>query len=503
MKQLVNKSISKKLFGITFGLILFVILSSLTFQLLFFEKFYLSQKTKDMIKEVNKFKAIYSFKIDDESALTSALYRFEQENESRIAIFSVDGKFKYLPDYYKGVDDLRTLTAFATELLNNKELIYDVLSTGETKSTIFENQSSNSKKIGIMAPMSMSSNNDSLIISVSSTQPIKESSNIIKEFYKYLLTGFIIIGVFLSFIYTNLVTKPLVKINKVAKRMSSMDFTAKCEITSDDEIGNLGETLNFLSSNLEDALENLKQKNKALEEDIEKERKLEEMRKDFVAGVSHDLKTPIGIIEGYAEGIKDGIATGNDATMYLETIIDEAHKMNKLVSNMLELSKLESGNLNINIESFNIIRLIQKTLKGLSLEFQNKYINLYFNPTIPYAYVNGDTFQLEQVITNLLTNALKYTPNGNDVIVDIIEKNNLYTISIENKGVHIPESELENIYTKFYRLDKSRNRNGNSSGLGLAIVKRILTIHNSLYKIENTKDGVKFSFSLEKNDHII
>jgi two-component system, OmpR family, sensor histidine kinase VanS len=279
-----------------------------------------------------------------------------------------------------------------------------------------------------------------------------------------------------------------------------MDFTAKCEATSDDEIGNLATTLNFLSSTLENALDDLKQKNKKLEEDIEKERKLEEMRKDFVASVSHDLKTPIGIIEGYAEGLKDGIVTGKDALIYLDTIIDESHKMNKLVTNMLELSKLESGNIELALEKFNILRLIQKLIKSFSLEFASKDIKLNLKTDLEYCYVIGDVFQLEQVITNLISNTLKYTPNGKEVIIEVASTDTLINISIENKGAYIPEDEIENLYTKFYRIDKARNTSKNSNGLGLAIVKRILTLHESSYSLNNTEDGVKFEFTLKKAD---
>ncbi|MGL5378974.1 sensor histidine kinase [Clostridium sp.] len=494
-----NKSISKKLFTITFGLIVAVILSSALFQSLFFEEYYLSTKTKDLVQEVNKFKDLYSFQFHS-NTLDSALSRYEQENNSRIAIFSTSGEVIYSPGYNKEVDDVRTFTAFCVELLNDKDLIYKVLSTGKTEYRLFENKSSGTKKIGVIAPMSLRFDTDSIIISVSSTQPIEEASSVINDFYKYILFGFIAIGLFLSSIYANLISKPLLKINSVAKKMSSMDFSVKCDVDSEDELGNLGKTLNFLSSNLDSALQDLKLKNKQLEEDIEKERKLETMRKDFVAGVSHELKTPIGIIEGYAEGIKDGIATGNDIEIYLDTIIEESHKMSKLVSNMLELSKLESGTVKLNFEEFNIIRLIQRSIKRLSLDFESKNITIIFNNNLPYAYVKGDIFYLEQVFTNLLTNALKYT-NANEIVnVVILEENSKYKISVENSGAHIPKEEIDNVYANFYRVDKSRNRSQNSSGLGLAIVKKILNMHNSNYTIENTSIGVKFTFTLEKVD---
>lgn len=475
-----------------------VLIFSMLFQRLFFEDFYLNKKIKDMTKEAIKFSNMYSYDISDQNRLTEALFRFEQNTNSKIAIFSTDGNLKYLLNYNNS-DDFQTLTSFCKELIDDKYLINKVLTTGKSQTSVFENAFSNSTKIGILTPMSLNQKNDSIIVTVSSMQPINEATDVIREFYFYLFLGFSLIGIFLSSVYANLISKPLVNINKVAKRMSAMDFTVKCEeTTSDDEIGNLANTLNFLSSTLESALEDLKHKNKKLEEDIEKERKLEEMRKDFVASVSHDLKTPIGIIEGYAEGLKDGIATGKDALIYLETIIDESHKMNKLVTNMLELSKLESGNLELIIERFNILRLIQKIIKSFRLEFESKNIILELNTNLEYCYILGDVFQLEQVITNLLSNALKYTPNGNKVIVDIDSDDEIVTISVENKGAYIPEEEIDNLYNKFYRIDKVRNSSNNSNGLGLAIVKRILKLHESSYSLFNTEDGVKFEFTLKK-----
>ncbi len=476
-----------------------VLIFSMLFQILFFEDFYLNKKIEHMTRDAIKFSEMYSYDISNENILTKALFRFEQETNSKIAIFSSDGNLKYLLNYNNS-DDFQTLTSFCKELIDDKSLINEVLSTGKSQYNVFENKFSNTTKIGIVTPMSLNSKNDSIIVTVSSMQPINEATDVIREFCFYLFCGFTLVAIILSSVYANLISKPLVNINKVAKRMSAMDFTAKCEETSDDEIGNLAITLNFLSSTLKKALDDLKNKNKKLEEDIEKERKLEEMRKDFVASVSHDLKTPIGIIEGYAEGLKDGIATGEDALVYLETIIDEAHKMNKLVTNMLELSKLESGNLELVMERFNILRLIQKIIKSFKLEFDSKDIKLALKTNLEYCYILGDVFQLEQTITNLLSNALKYTPPGNEVIVEVTSNDELATISIENKGAYIPEDEIANLYNKFYRIDKARNSSNNSNGLGLAIVKRILTLHESSYSLFNTEDGVKFEFTLKKAD---
>lgn len=493
-----KNSISKKLFIITFSLILGVFFITLTFQLLFFEDFYLSQKTKDLITSMNRFRTLHSYEISNEQTLASALISYEESTNSKIAIFSLDGKKNYLTNYKHNIDDLKSLTAFCEELLSDKELIEEVIKNNKIKSTIFTNKSTGSKKIGIVSPMSLKTENDSILISVSSIQPIQEAASVIRSFYTYLLIGFLIVAIFLSKIYVNLIGKPLFKINTIAKRMSSFDFDAKCEITSNDEIGNLAKTLNFLSSNLKTSLDDLKDKNIKLKEEIEKERNLENMRKDFVTSVSHDLKTPIGIIIGYAEGLKDGIVTGDDMNTYLETIIDEGYKMNSLVTSMVELSKLDSNDTAITLEPFNLVRLIKAMIKRLSREINKKNLNISFTNTPDYAYINADVLKMEQVIQNLLVNAIKYSPEGEDIYISIEEIKEDYHISIENTGVNIPNHELENVFAKFYRLDKSGDRTKNNFGLGLAIVKRILELHGSQYSIANTERGVLFKFTLHK-----
>ena len=281
--------------------------------------------------------------------------------------------------------------------------------------------------------------------------------------------------------------------------MSNMDFSVTCSTNREDEIGSLAKSLNFLSNNLQTALLDLQKKNKKLEEDIEKERELENMRKGFVDNVSHELKTPIGIIEGYAEGLKDGIVTGEDAKLYLETIIDEAQKMGILVSNMLELSKLESGVIKLSPEAFNINRLIKKILAKHTPNFEEHDFKVNFTSTNPYSYVYADPFKMEQVMTNLVTNAIKYTPPHNTINIAIEEELHRYKIIVQNLGTYIPEDEIDKLFDKFYRLDKSRERTQkNSTGLGLAIVKNILELHKSEFKFHNIDEGVEFYFYLEK-----
>ncbi len=495
-----KETLSKRLFVITSVFLVCFMALTLIFQTFIFEDFYERKKTKSLTDEIEQFSIENSFQLSNPKGLYSALKDFEDSNNSKIAIFSSDGKLRYISsDLENDKDDISMLTEFCTSLLDNKDILRKLFTSNKPVSTTFYTNKHTDKNIGVAAPMSIDRKNDAIVLSVSSIQPIIEASNVISEFYVYIFIGILFICLIISSIFSSLVTHPLKNINHVATKMSKMDFSEKCETNRDDEIGNLAKTLNFLSTNLQSSLDDLKEKNKKLEKDIEKERKLETMRKDFIASVSHELKTPIGIIEGYAEGIKDGIVSGSDELVYLETIIDESQKMSKLVSNMLELSKLESGVIEPQFEVFNINRLINNVVNKLKPDCLERNLNIEFSPKTEYSYVNADVFQMEQVLTNIITNAIKYTPENNDIKISISDVNDDYfNISVLNTGTSIPEGENINLFNKFYKLDKSRNRRNNSTGLGLAIVKNILDLHHFKYDLRNISDGVLFEFFLKK-----
>jgi len=493
-------SLSKRLFSITLSLIIALMLITYFAQAFFFEKFYSYKKTISLVNEVNKFHDLYSLHIDSDMELYKALQKFENDNNAQVIVTSLNGDIKYISNnVHTDKESFDTLTAFGTELINDKDLIDEVIKYSKTKYRNFENKSSGLKKIGVVSPMSINSKNDSLIFCISSIQPIKEASEVIGEFFVYLFFGLITVSIILASIYSNLISKPLVTLTYAANKMSNMDFSVVCETNRSDEIGSLAKSLNFLSKNLQSALLDLQKKNNKLEHDIEKERQLDNMRKEFTANVSHELKTPIGIIEGYAEGLKDGIVSGEDAKMYLETIIDESKKMSVLVTNMLELSKLESGTTKPNPEAFNINRLITKIINKHKPDFEENKFNVNFNSSTPYSYVYADPFQMEQVLTNLITNAIKYTPPTNDININIEDKLDKFKISVQNMGVSIPSDEIGKLFDKFYRLDKSRERTQrNSTGIGLSIVKNILNLNNSEFNLQNIAGGVEFYFYLEK-----
>lgn len=506
-----KKSISLKLFIITSMFFLILIGGTMISQSLFFERFYINKKMSNLENNIKEFKIFYSYSANDNISLSKGMQDFEQNNNAKIAIFSPKGELKVLPSIENEADPtvIKLLNDIFKKLYLNPQYTEAITKNGKILTTTTENNEFNIKNIVCIAPISLNNEFDNIIIAISPFQTIKEASSVIKEFYSYAFIAAIIVIIILALIYSNIISKPLISINKSAMKMAKLDFSEKCIINRSDEIGNLANTLNFLSFNLQKSLTELKDSNEKLKEDIEKERALEKMRKDFIAGVSHELKTPISLIEGYAEGLKDNIVSEESKDFYIEVIMDEAQKMSTLVSDMLELSRLESQTFQLKLSNFELKNLLINTSKKFFTFLEEKNLSLE-NDLIEDIVVSADKFRVEQVITNFLSNAIRHTTENGFIKMSMLygkdvkykglpskyNSKEVIFIEIENQGEHIPEIEMKNIWDKFYKIDKSRNRALGGTGLGLTIVKNILELHESVYGVENTKAGVKFYFSL-------
>lgn len=500
-----KKSIALKLFIITVGFFIAFISIQLLFQSLFFQNFYIERKTNNLKNSLESFEKSYTKNFGNLNKTLSSIKDFEEDNNAKIVILESNGLLSYTTDSEDKLKDsnrINIIKAIVGEWTSNPKAFIDMQIKGDTVTYIFNDPYYNVKNIVSIVPVAFNNTPAKVIFAVSSLQPVDEAVTVMKEFYIYIYIAAIIVILVLAFIYSKMISKPLVKLNKAALKMAKLDFTEECEVKTEDEIGNLAKTLNFLSNNLNTALSSLKKSNEQLKKDIEKEKELENMRKEFVAAVSHELKTPISLIEGYAEGIKDNIVQGEDREYYLDVIIDEAEKMGNLVSDMLELSKLESGTFKIEMGKFFLDRTINETIKRLEGIRADKDVNRNFNIISNVdedLEVLGDEDRIEEVITNFLTNAIRHTRNKGNIYVRTQIKNDKIFVEIENEGEHIKEEELKKIWDRFYKIDKSRNRSLGGTGLGLSIVKNILKLHNSDFGAENTNIGVKFYFSLNKN----
>ena len=373
-------------------------------------------------------------------------------------------------------------------------IITDIKTNSKPMTVITERKINDTRYIISAVP---NNSKGEVMFAVSSLQPVNEASSVIKEFYLYFFIGAIFLIIILSLVYSNMVTEPLIKLNEAASKMANLDFTQRCDIKRQDEIGNLANTLDFLSENLSESLNSLKEANIKLEEDIEKERQIEKMRKEFVAAVSHELKTPISLIGGYAEGLKDDIFEENEKEYYMDVIIDESKKMGNLVADMLDLSQLESGSFKLVKEEFFIDELITATMKKFAAVVNDKNIKLDIN-VLDKVKVYADWTRMEQVITNFITNAIRYTDENGTIIVSMEDIEDKVLVSVENTGKGIPKEEVDKIWNNFYKIDKSRTRKLGGTGIGLAIVKNILELHHGEYGVKNTEAGVKFYFAIKK-----
>lgn len=346
----------------------------------------------------------------------------------------------------------------------------------------------------VIAPLQVKNGEGTVMVAVSSLQPVGDAVSAFRGFYSYfyLLAG--AGALLLVLLYSRMITRPLRALNKTAQRMAKLDFRQKSGIRRNDEIGSLSDTLNFLSENLDTALSDLQTANAKLQEDIEKEKRLERLRREFVAGVSHELKTPISLIGGYAEALQDNVGDGKKRDRYAAVIREEASRMAGIVNDMLDLTQMETGQYRLQINDFRLDETVRH-IAGNMREYaygggKNMELDLL------QVTVKADRFRIEQVLTNLLSNALRHTHDSCRLGVRMEQESTGIRIVVWNEGERIPEDELVPIWDHFYRVEKSRERDSGGTGIGLAIVRQIVQLHGGQFGVRNTADGVEFHFSL-------
>ncbi len=279
--------------------------------------------------------------------------------------------------------------------------------------------------------------------------------------------------------------------------MSDLDFNAKYQIKGNDEVGELGESINILSEKLEKTISELKSANNELQSDIQNKIQIDEMRKDFLSNVTHELKTPIALIQGYAEGLKDNINEDAESReFYCDVIIDEAMKMNKMVKKLLTLNQIEFGNTPIELDRFELTGLIRSVLASTNILFRQKNVTVHYEPE-EEVYVWADEYMIEEVLTNYISNAVHHVSGANIIEVKLIRKESVVRVAVYNTGENIPEEDLDKVWIKFYKVDKARTREYGGSGIGLSIVKAIMDAHNQACGVVNHKNGVEFWFELD------
>ena len=341
--------------------------------------------------------------------------------------------------------------------------------------------------------------NGNLVLVRSTMESIKDNVVISNTFMAYVAIIAIVVGSIIILYISKRVTDPIKKLYYISDDMKKLNFEAKYESGGGyhSEIDALGSNMNELSKILETTIKELKNANVSLKRDIAQKEEIDEMRKEFLSNVSHELKTPIALIQGYAEGLKEGINDDADSRdFYCEVIMDEASKMNIMVKKLLTLNQLEFGNDAANMERFNIVELISNYIKSVDLLAKQKDAIIKFDEYEPI-FVWGDEFKVEEVLMNYISNALNHIEGERIVEVKLTLKDNHVRVSVFNTGKPIPQDSIGHIWEKFYKVDKARTREYGGSGVGLSIVKAIMEGMNQDYGVVNYDNGVEFYFELE------
>lgn len=301
------------------------------------------------------------------------------------------------------------------------------------------------------------------------------------------------LAILIDVLLREITTKPIIHINNVAKKMANLDFSESCNIKTNDEFETLSNNLNKMSSNLQETLAKLENANAQLEKDIQREHILLIQRKELVDNLSHEMKTPLGIIRAYAEGIHDEPDI-HKKNAYAKIIIEETEKITDLINTLLDLSALEAGAIKLQPEYFDIVELVETVSGRLLIDSPDRNFKLSYELPENKLFVYTDKLRMHQVLNNLILNSKKYVTSGREIKLSLKKENNLATFNIYNQNLNIQNEDLSKIWTKFYRRNKSHNNNG--SGLGLSIVAQILSMQDLEYGVKKVDNGIEFYFSI-------
>lgn len=490
-------SVNLKLFLTVSLLLILVILAVLLLNTTVLEHYYKSQKELLLIETYCSARDYYSTHlIDKTSEFIAELQKIDSTRNMEILVCDLDNNVLF----YSSNNFLKNGFLIPKPFGNGvNEFSIEYLENTLTDSTPYFIKTFSDNKLNSDFMMLYGRLTPSYLIFIRTPiEAIRESVNISNSFLIFVGSICVIISSIITFLISKAFTKPIKELNEIALSMSNLDFSKKYEVITNDEIGMLGNSINKLSDSLKSTIQNLKEANIDLEKDVEEKSKLNEMRSQFISDISHELKTPIALIQGYAEGLVDGIVSDEESQKYYcEVILDEANKMNSLTKDLLDLSRLEYGKNELKIETFSITDLVSSTLKKNELLFNEKGIKCIFDYD-KILNVTADINRIEQVLTNYISNALKHVSNEKIIKCSIIENDYTVKVSIFNTGKNIADEDLPRLWTRFYKVDSSRNRTTGGTGLGLSLVKAIMLQHKNNFGANNLENGVEFWFELNK-----
>ncbi|SCW65758.1 two-component system, OmpR family, sensor histidine kinase VanS [Paenibacillus tianmuensis] len=470
LKTMNMKRITYKLFLIT-SLILIAFAVLIYLSLYFFlPTFYEKHKTNQLQTGIEEI-------IDKSKNLTfqnaiPLLEEYAQKNNAVLYLQNKEGTIVYSP--------------FLSFMRSDSKLSPDDVKFGVTRPP------GNSNSYNAAVPIQFQDGNLTLVVSAT-FQPISEASQVLALFLPYISIIVVVIGIGSAYLYSRFITKPLLYIIQGAQKMADLDFSEKIEVRSHDELGQLSNSLNEMSINLQQTMLDLQKANYQLKSDIEKEREIETKRREFFAIVAHELKTPLTLMKGYVEGMIYNIGPYQNRDQYLKKNHHIIESMEQLVREILNMSKLEQHTFKLQLEEVNLSEFMDAITKNLGFFASQKDIQI-IKQIDSHLTVYTDRILLKKACKNIIHNAIMYSPHGEKVYIELTQDSKQHHIQMKviNTGVKIKEEDIQHIFEPFYRIEKSRNRNTGGSGLGLYIVKQIFEALSITHSMNSTEQGVQF-----------
>ena len=483
-------SIKKQMIAIFIGLLACMVVALLVINMTFLEPYYIQNKEKsfrEMYETLSQVAQDQSY--SDEEVSSDVAKQAERNNLSFLIIDETTGN-KYTNVYNQEMLFNQLLGYVINQSQQNAEILestdaYQMLQAkdpwNETEYLVMWGNFEDGSQFLMRSPL----------------ESMRESAAISNRFLIYIGSVLILAAGALVWYFSKKLTDPIRELANLSDKMANLDFEAKYTSGGKNEIGELGANFNRMSSRLESTISELKKANNSLLKDIEQKEKMEEMRNEFLGNVSHELKTPIALIQGYAEGLKDGVNDDAESRdFYCDVIMDEAMKMNQMVKNLLTLNQLEFGDEDISFERFDLVALIRGVLQSMEILAQQDELKIIFRQESP-VYVWADEFKTEQVVRNYVSNAFHHASGDKVIEVKIQKEGKKARTSVFNTGTPIPEEDLKHIWEKFYKVDKAHTREYGGNGIGLSIVKAIMESFHQEYGVKNYDNGVEFWFELD------
>ncbi len=486
MKRSFRRQLTMIFTAVMAGTLLLICLGGM----LFLEKYYTADKQKQVMEAYDKFNEAAGRGTLYTEEFQKSLQSFSSIDNVSVIIMGTDGNARL----YASRDN-KELTDRLWGYILKREQVETIKILDQTSNYILRQSREYNGGMEYLEMMGELDNGDNFIMRTP-LESIRDSVLLANRFYIGIGAVAIFVSAVLIYFFSRKVTKPVMELAEISKRMTGLDFDAKFVSKGENEIDVLGEHMNLLSETLERTISELKTANNELRRDIEKKEKIDEMRKEFLSNVSHELKTPLALIQGYAEGLKDGVNDDEESkNYYCEVIVDEAQKMNVMVKKLLTLNEVEFGQENVQMERFDAAELIEGLAQSFALMVSQKQGEMRLNIQKPI-YVWSDELKVEEVLTNYISNACNHLEGQRVIEIKAQQQGEKVRISVFNTGKQIPEEDLDRVWEKFYKVDKSHTREYGGSGIGLSIVKAIMESVNGSYGVKNYTNGVEFWIEL-------